>query len=67
VAAIAIVVIDAAPRHLLRVEPQFGVTLAALDIAAGDGREENDRQQNRLQIADCRFQNLTSGGSTILE
>jgi len=42
VAAVAVIVVDTATCSLLRIEAEFGVTLAALDIAAGESRDEDD-------------------------
>jgi hypothetical protein len=41
VATVAIVVIDSSARGLLRVEAEFGIGLAALDITSG----EHDKRQ----------------------
>ena len=60
VAAVAVVVIDTAACGLLRIEAEFSITLAALDIAAGDNRDEDDGQYKQFQIADFGFQNVTS-------
>ncbi len=59
VAAVAVVVIDTAASGLLRIEAEFSITLAALDIAAGENREEDDSEQKRFQIADFGLQNVT--------
>ena len=41
-AAVAIVVVELAAVGLLRVEAEFGVGLAALDIAAGERKKRKD-------------------------
>jgi hypothetical protein len=57
-AAVAIIVVDAPARGLLRTQAEFGVTLAALDVAAGRSREQGESEQNRYRNADCKFQNM---------
>jgi|SRR5579863_380653 len=52
VTAVAIVVVDAAAGGLLGSEAEFGVALAALDVAAGKDCEESGKDQNRFQIED---------------
>jgi hypothetical protein len=42
-APVAIIVVNPAPGDLLRIESEFGVTLAALDIAAGQKRYHHHR------------------------
>lgn len=58
-AAVAVVVVDVAACSLLRIEAEFSITLAALDIAAGENREEDDGEQKRFQIADFGLQKVT--------
>ncbi len=57
-AAVAVVVVDVAACSLLRIEAEFSITLAALDIAAGENREEDDGEQKRFQIADFGLQQV---------
>ena len=42
VAAVAVIVVDVAACRLLGVEAEFSITFSALDIAAGENREEDD-------------------------
>jgi hypothetical protein len=42
-APVAIIVVNPAPGDLLRIESEFGVTLAALDIAAGQRPQHHHR------------------------
>lgn len=70
VAAVAIVVVELAAGGLLRVEAEFGVGLAALDIAGREGEKGQDRYNHRdtrrkaiaevrSQIAEVKAQDLT--------
>lgn len=42
-APVAIIIVNPAPGDLLRIEPEFGVGLAALDIAAGQPQQAHHR------------------------
>ncbi len=55
-APVAIIVVNPAPGDLLRLESEFGVAFAALDIAAGQERRHHDR--------DTKTQSQLSGLST---
>ncbi|MGB7586167.1 MAG: hypothetical protein WBM11_15090 [Terriglobales bacterium] len=60
-AAVAVIVIKTAAGGLLRGEAEFGVTLAALDIAAGksseqyDGKDEDSGFQKLTPVSDTAF------------
>jgi hypothetical protein len=47
-APVAIIVVDPAPGDLLRIESEFGVTLAPLNIAAGQ-RQQTDHRDTETQ------------------
>jgi hypothetical protein len=53
-APVAIIVINAASRHLLRIESEFGIAFAPLDIAAGNGPEhyyrDAETQSKQFQV-----------------
>jgi len=60
VAAVAILVVEPPSGRLLRIEPEFGVALAALDLAAGQGKQgrqgDTETQSKTFSIADFRLQ-----------
>jgi len=66
VAAVAIIVVEFAARGLLRVEAEFGIGLAPLDIAGSEGEQGQDRDHHggtgkaiaevRGQIAEVKAQ-----------
>ena len=60
VAAVTIAVVNPPPSHLLRVESEFGIAFAALDITSAESPQENQatqRCESDLQSNNFSFQN----------
>src|SRR5713226_6174665 len=59
-AAVAILVVEPPSGRLLRIEPEFGVAFAALDLAGGQGKQgrqgDTETQSKTFSIADFRLQ-----------
>ena len=52
-AAVAVVVIDATARDLLRIEAEFGIALAALDLAPDQTHHrDTETQSKQLKVSD---------------
>ena len=52
-AAVAVVVINVPARDLLRVEPEFGIALAPLNVAADKApRRDTETQSKQLKVSD---------------